>query len=55
MKKVWTVLAVISAISMIVTLLYGSWMIGRKINYAIGYESTVRDTIKEMVRPEALK
>lgn len=33
----------------------GGWIVGRNVNYALSYRSMVQDTIREMVRPEALK
>lgn len=32
----------------------GLWYVGRKIHYAVAYKSMVEQTIREMVKPEAL-
>jgi uncharacterized membrane protein YwzB len=34
---------------------YVSWWVVKSISYGLFYQSMVRDTITEMVRPEALK
>lgn len=34
---------------------YGIWRIGRAINYRLSYESMVRETVREMVKREALR
>lgn len=34
---------------------YGSWRVGKYINYSLQYEDMVRATVREMVKPEALK
>ena len=33
---------------------YGAWIVGRKINYSLGYESQVESTVKAMVKSECL-
>ena len=44
------------AIAIIVILIVIScYMLFARINYAITYQSLVKDTVKEMVRPECLK
>lgn len=34
---------------------YLSWSFGRTINYKFQYESKVEETVRKMVKPEALK
>lgn len=34
---------------------FGGWWIARKVNYSLQYENMVRATVREMVKPEALK
>ncbi len=34
---------------------YGIWHLEKKINYNLQYKDMVRETVKEMVKPEALK
>ena len=34
---------------------YGGWVIVKKWNYAWGYESMVKNTVCQMVKPEHLK
>jgi hypothetical protein len=36
-------------------LLYTLWFFGNRIYYALGIESQVKATVREMVRPEALR
>ena len=33
----------------------GSWFLWRNIHYRLAYEKLVQETVKEMVKPEALK
>jgi hypothetical protein len=33
---------------------YGSWMLARKINYSWAYKDLVKETIREVVKPECL-
>lgn len=35
--------------------IYGMWLVGRKINYAWSYEDQVKETIKATIKPECLK
>ena len=34
---------------------YCMWLVGKKINYKLSYQSMVREEIRMMVRQEALK
>jgi len=34
---------------------YGLWYLGKKVNYALSYQSMVQAEIRAMVKPEALK
>lgn len=34
---------------------FGGWWIGKRVNYSLQYEDMVRATVREMVKPEALK
>ena len=54
-KKRIIILLALAWILVAVPLSFGGWWIWRQVNYSFLYESMVRDTIKEMVRPEALK
>ena len=38
-----------------VGLAYGAWVATRSLHYSLSYESMVKQTITEMVRPEALR
>ena len=49
------IIAVILAILLIISLSVGGWLISRKVNYSLSYKSMVEDTIREMVKEEALK
>jgi len=48
-------LSIVVVIFFVVFLALGAFMLHRWFNYNLGYESQVRDTIIEMVKPEALK
>jgi uncharacterized protein YneF (UPF0154 family) len=47
--------AVILLIAVIVGIIYGGFIIKRKWNYNLGYKTLVEQTIRDMVKPEALK
>ncbi len=34
---------------------FGGWWLERKIHYSLSYENSVKQTIKETVKPECLK
>jgi hypothetical protein len=34
---------------------YGIWKAGHKLEYTLGYEDQVKKTVRELVRPEALR
>ena len=36
-------------------IIWGGWIFVRRWNYVLGYEAMVKETIREMVREEALK
>ncbi len=42
-------IAIIGAIS------YGGWQMSRKWNYSFSYEAMVKETVREMVKEDALK
>lgn len=57
-KRLQTVLEVVGiALAMVIVcaIVYGSWQLGRHINYSLSYEDMVRKTVCEMVKPEHLK
>jgi len=45
----------VAAIAVVILITWGVWQVGRKWNYELSYKSMVQDTVKEMVKPEALK
>lgn len=45
----------IVAVALSVALAYGCWRVGRYVNYSLQYEDMVRATVREMVKPEALR
>lgn len=47
--------AIILIIAIVSSISFGLWKVGKKINYSLGYKTMVEQTIKEMVKPEALK
>ena len=34
---------------------YGAWAISRQVNYSFSYRDLVKETVREMVKDEALK
>jgi len=42
-------------IFLVFVLSFGLWTLGKKISYNVCYEKMVQQTVKEMVKPEALK
>lgn len=54
-RGVMKALAAITAFLLVSILSYGGWILFRYWNYSWGYESMVRNTVCEMVKPEYLK
>ncbi|HRZ18587.1 MAG TPA: hypothetical protein P5136_00895 [Methanofastidiosum sp.] len=50
-----SVVITLAAVIVCAAISFGIYYLGKKINYAVSYESMVKDTIKEMVKPECLK
>lgn len=50
-----TLLLKIVAAAIIIAVGIGGWILGRQINYSISYKSMAEETVREMVKPEALK
>ena len=48
-------LAVICAIFVIAAVGYACWQLERHINYTFGYRDMVEQTVRDLVKPEALK
>ena len=48
-------LGIVLAVMIIAAIGYGSWQLGRKINYTMSYEDMVKQTVKYMVKDECLK
>lgn len=55
MKILMYIVSGILALSLVVGIMYGGWIIQRKINYTISYKSMVEKTVRDMVKEEALK
>ena len=49
------VLGIIGVIVIIIGIGYFKWWVSREINYKLQYESMVQDTVRSMVKQEALK
>lgn len=49
------VLIVVVGVVIVGAVGYGAFVLNRYVNYNLSYESMVRDTVREMVREEALK
>lgn len=54
--KGWKILTLyLGVIVLFIALALGAWAVSRSINYSLSYKSMVQDTVREMVKPEALK
>ena len=54
--KTWKIYALyLGVIALFIALALGAWAVSRSINYSLSYKSMVQDTVREMVKPEALK
>lgn len=45
----------IFGVVLMLVLVFALWNLGRQLNYSLSYESMVKETIREMVKKEALK
>jgi hypothetical protein len=48
-------LTLIGGLAIIIVFIWGGWALQRKWNYSWGYESMVKQTIREMVKEDALR
>lgn len=55
MTRTVTVMTIILYVLLMGGVIYGMWLVGRKINYAWSYEDQVKETIKATIKPECLK
>ena len=55
MKTLKAVMVFIFIVLLIASVIWIGYWIRRKINYGLMYKGLVKETITEMVRPEALK
>lgn len=46
---------IVIAVALALAVALGGWLLEREFNFRYGYDDKVRDTIKEMVKPECLK
>lgn len=49
------VLGFLIAILIVGAVLYGGWILQKKLSYMISYEAMVEETVCKMVKPEHLK
>lgn len=49
------ILGVVIATAIVICVAIGVYSLKRKVNYNLSYKSMVEQTVKEMVKPEALK
>jgi len=54
-KNIFLITLVIAFIGVMGAIVYGLWNLERTINYNMSYKSMVEQTVREMVKPEALK
>jgi hypothetical protein len=48
-------MTIVTIVFVVIAFALGAYMLHRWFNYNLGYESQVRSTVIEMVKPEALK
>jgi len=55
-KTTWGDIAILLAVIIVVVMIIiGIWKIERAVNYKFGYENDVKQTIRDLVKPECLK
>ncbi len=55
MKLILKFLAVSVMGVVLASVALGSWYVGRRLNYKFSYRTLVQETVREMVKQEALK
>jgi hypothetical protein len=55
MNFIANVIGAIIVIILLLVVVYFMWGCERKVNFSYGYKDMVRETVREMVKPEALK
>ena len=55
MVKIRTVLILIGLAAVLIPFIYGATLLGKKVSYSYSYEEEVRQTVRDMVKPEYLK
>lgn len=55
MKKLTVYLIMVLMVMTIIGSIFGLWYIGRYANYQLLYKGFVKETVREMVKEEALK
>lgn len=54
--KTWQLaIVLIVGAAIIIAVAYGAFMLNRYVNYNLSYEKMVQETVREMVKEEALK
>lgn len=48
------ILAFVVGLALVGVLAYGGWAVSRWLNYFIGYESMVKQTVCDMIKPDHL-
>lgn len=48
-------ITIILLVLIVIFFIYGLFKIKKNINYSMAYKTMVEETVKEMVKPEALK
>jgi hypothetical protein len=51
----WYWVLIIGLVLLVGSLSYGAYTLAKKVNYSFMYEDMVRETVREMVKDEALK
>lgn len=54
-NMLYAIVASVCAAVIVFAITIGGWYVTRKINYSLSYRSMVEDTVREMVKHEALK
>lgn len=54
-KTIATVMGIICLIISLAGIGFGLWWMGRELHYRVAYEDMVKQTVREMVKEEALR
>lgn len=55
MKTLRDVMVIVATLAALAGVIYGGYWIAKRVSYALFYGDMVEDTVRRMVKPEALK